>query len=537
MIKLKILKILKSINLIEEKKFDEKQQIELIKTSPLFNQKWYLSQNPDVKAKKIGAAKHYVKYGWKEGRNPSLEFNTIEYIKKYPEILQSKLNPIIHYIQNNKCPENKEKITKEKHDIIKNSKYWNEKWYLDNNPDVKKAKINPIRHYLQYGLNKRNPSDQFNAKLFSQLYSKVKDKCPLEYFEHHKKEIAPFDVLLISSAPSNDGVYIWRVKFIKDLLEKHGITCKEEIIPEISDTFFENIYACKAVIFSRPVCRDPHLSIIKMIKDNNKKLIMDTDDLLFPEYSFCSGGYKSGYISLSGTRQNMNIHSMCFNFADYCSVSTKLIKDVIETNLKKPCKVCKNAISEEYVLSKPKKYIPNKELKILYASGSSTHDYDFSNMLLPLLNFILKHQDVKLTILGSSGVGSLFTKITDRVDIINKVDFNTMLDIFERHDLLLVPLDDNEFNNAKSNIKYIEAGARATPVLARDCDEFALVIKDKKNGFLYNKENITSQLEYIYKNKHKLHQIGENARKDVIKKHTTSTANSMFVDFIRNEIC
>ena len=107
MIKLKILKLLNSFNLIEEKKFDEKQQIELIKTSPLFNQKWYLSQNPDVKAKKIGAAKHYVKYGWKEGRNPSLEFNTIEYIKKYPEILQSKLNPIIHYIQNNKCPEGK----------------------------------------------------------------------------------------------------------------------------------------------------------------------------------------------------------------------------------------------------------------------------------------------------------------------------------------------------------------------------------------------------------------------------------------------
>ena len=267
MIKLKILKLLNSFNLIEEKKFDEKQQIELIKTSPLFNQKWYLSQNPDVKAKKIGAAKHYVKYGWKEGRNPSLEFNTIEYIKKYPEILQSKLNPIIHYIQNNKCPENKEKITQEKHNVIKNSQYWNEKWYLDNNPDVKKAKINPIRHYLQYGVNKRNPSNLFNAKLFSKIYPKIKDKCPLEYFENHKKEVDNFDVLLISSAPQNDGVYIWRVKFIEELLQKNGITYQTEIISEISDTFFEKLYACKLVLFSRPVCRDPHLSIIKMIKD------------------------------------------------------------------------------------------------------------------------------------------------------------------------------------------------------------------------------------------------------------------------------
>ena len=158
-------------------------------------------------------------------------------------------------------------------------------------------------------------------------------------------------------------------------------------------------------------------------------------------------------------------------------------------------------------------------------------------MFLPLLNFIFKHQDVKLTVLGASGVGSVFSKITDRIDIINKVDFNTMLNIFENHDLLLVPLDNNEFNNAKSNIKYIEAGARGTPVLARDCDEFTLVIKDKKNGFLYNQENLTNQLEYIYKNKHKLYQIGENARKDILKNHTISTDNTDFIDFIRNEIC
>ncbi len=535
---LKILKILKSFNLIEEKKYDEKQQIELVKTSTIFNSKWYLSQNPDVKLKKIGAAKHYVKYGWKEGRNPSMEFNTNEYIKKHPEILQNNINPIVHYLYNNKNNANKEKITQERYNLIKNSSFWNEKWYLENNPDVKRAKINPINHYLKYGSgNHRNPSPKFNDKLYSTLYPKIKDKCALEYFEQHKKHIDKFDVLLISSVPQNDGVYIWRIKFLEELLQKNGITCKIEIIPEISDTFFEKIHACKAVIFSRPVCRDPHLSIIKMIKDNNKKLIIDTDDLLFPEYAFCSGGYKSGYTTFSSTKYNMNMHSICFNFADYCSCSTELIKKTIENNLNKSCKVYKNAISDKYLLKNPKKNYSSKELKILYASGSSTHDYDFSNIFLPILNFLLKHQDVKLTILGSSGVGSFFNKITDRIEIINKVDFNCMLDVFEKHDLLLVPLDNNDFNNAKSNIKYIEAGARGTPVLARNCKEFSQVIKDRKNGFLYTPENIEAQLEYIYKNKNKLNKIGENARKDIIKNHITSTDNADFINFIRNIIC
>ena len=225
---LKVLKILKSFKLIPEDKYQQKQQIEMIKSSRLFNSQWYLDQNPDVKAKKIGPAKHYVKYGWKEGRNPSQDFNACEYMKRYPEILQDKTNPIIHYILNNNCSENKEKITKAKYDIIEKSKYWDERWYLENNPDVKKAKINPIKHYLQYGLNKRNPSRSFNGKLFSQLYSKAKDKCPLEYFEKNKKKINPFDVLLISSVPRADGVYIWRVKFIKELLEEAFKTDNEQ---------------------------------------------------------------------------------------------------------------------------------------------------------------------------------------------------------------------------------------------------------------------------------------------------------------------
>ena len=126
---LKVLKILKSFKLIPEDKYQQKQQIEMIKSSRLFNPKWYLAQNPDVKAKKIGAVKHYVKYGWKEGRNPSQDFNACEYMKRYPEILRDKTNPIIHYILNNNCSENKEKITKDRYDIIEKSEHWDEKWY------------------------------------------------------------------------------------------------------------------------------------------------------------------------------------------------------------------------------------------------------------------------------------------------------------------------------------------------------------------------------------------------------------------------
>ena len=92
------LKICRIFHLISKVKYDEKRQIEIVKASPLFDAKWYLEQNPDVKAKKIGAARHYVKWGWKEGRNPGKAFDTKAYLEQYPELLEKNWCPLFHYM-------------------------------------------------------------------------------------------------------------------------------------------------------------------------------------------------------------------------------------------------------------------------------------------------------------------------------------------------------------------------------------------------------------------------------------------------------
>ena len=96
--KLSILKILRILHLISKKSYKEKKHIALIASSKLFSKKWYLSQYPDVKSKKISAAKHYYKYGWKEGRNPSKKFDGNAYLKENYDVAQTGINPLIHYI-------------------------------------------------------------------------------------------------------------------------------------------------------------------------------------------------------------------------------------------------------------------------------------------------------------------------------------------------------------------------------------------------------------------------------------------------------
>lgn len=71
----------------------------LIKKSGLFDPVYYLMNNPDVRAADIDPLRHYLKFGWKEGRNPSERFDTSFYLESNPDLKQSGENPLAQYIK------------------------------------------------------------------------------------------------------------------------------------------------------------------------------------------------------------------------------------------------------------------------------------------------------------------------------------------------------------------------------------------------------------------------------------------------------
>ena len=69
----------------------------LLLKSDLFDSKYYLLQNEDVKKAKMNPVLHYLQFGWKEGRNPSPLFNTQDYLYLRPDILKADICPLVHY--------------------------------------------------------------------------------------------------------------------------------------------------------------------------------------------------------------------------------------------------------------------------------------------------------------------------------------------------------------------------------------------------------------------------------------------------------
>ncbi|MDW7748819.1 hypothetical protein [Halomonas sp.] len=73
--------------------------VELLQSSPLFDPQWYQERYPDVQAVELTPEQHFLKYGWRLGRNPGPEFSVPAYLETYPDIRKAGVNPLLHFIE------------------------------------------------------------------------------------------------------------------------------------------------------------------------------------------------------------------------------------------------------------------------------------------------------------------------------------------------------------------------------------------------------------------------------------------------------
>ncbi len=74
----------------------------IINKSGLFDAHFYLKQYPEVRRADIDPLMHFIKFGWREDKNPGLLFDTRSYLESNPDLRQKNINPLIHYIRSGK---------------------------------------------------------------------------------------------------------------------------------------------------------------------------------------------------------------------------------------------------------------------------------------------------------------------------------------------------------------------------------------------------------------------------------------------------
>ena len=156
-----------------------------------------------------------------------------------------------------------------------------------------------------------------------------------------------------------------------------------------------------------------------------------------------------------------------------------------------------------------------------FISGSNTHDKDFELIESVLIEILKENKNVNLIICGKIKFSSDFYLFENQFKYEKFRDFDNFIKIYELIDINLVPLCLNEFNNGKSEIKYIEASAFLIPGIYSANNTYSEVIEDHKNGLLINKNDKWKEgiLKLIH-DKKLCKSIALKAKDDVLKLYT-----------------
>jgi hypothetical protein len=109
----------------------------VIAKSGLFDHEYYLRNNLEVARSSINPLRHYLKWGWQQGKNPNPYFDTEWYRQRYSLAAESEYNPLYHYI----CYGWKFGFDP--------SPRFSVLEYLDGRPELNKADSEPLSHFLQ----------------------------------------------------------------------------------------------------------------------------------------------------------------------------------------------------------------------------------------------------------------------------------------------------------------------------------------------------------------------------------------------------
>lgn len=190
----------------------------MLDASTLFDEKFYLAQNPDV-ASAVASGQfengleHFNIYGIVEGRNPSAYFDTSYYLLQYPDVAavvrsfgttafdhflefgqfegrnpSPLFNPTWYALKNPDVAAavSRDEFTGEYEHFVEYgdsegrdpSGAFDTSYYLQQYPDVAAAvardELTGFEHFVEYGTDeRRNPSPQFNTSFYLQRYPDV----------------------------------------------------------------------------------------------------------------------------------------------------------------------------------------------------------------------------------------------------------------------------------------------------------------------------------------------------------------------------
>ncbi|MDD2919834.1 glycosyltransferase [Rhodoferax sp.] len=157
-------------------------------------------------------------------------------------------------------------------------------------------------------------------------------------------------------------------------------------------------------------------------------------------------------------------------------------------------------------------------VRIVYGSGTNTHDLDFEEAAPAIVKILAAFPQVRFRLAGTLNLPASFTPFESRIERLPLCDYETYLANLAECDISIAPLENALFNDAKSNIKFLEAAILKLPSVCSPRAAFVQVMVHGVNGFLCETDaEWEAALALLVTDSAKRAQVGEAAYLDAMR--------------------
>lgn len=263
--------------------------------------------------------------------------------------------------------------------------------------------------------------------------------------------------------------------------------------PALKRAYLGKLSQCLAsvdAVVMQMCCNRDSLNVFMAMRDAFEKtgvpVVAECDDNYrnAPAYNPASGAFKQG----SGARE---IVSRQFRMADAMIVSTPGLRDLY-TDFNDHIYVVPNSIDFRAWDRARARRRRKPGIRIGWAGGAN-HERDLKILTKVIPAVMARHREARFVFVH--GVPE-FLKGLPGVEVVQKFVPIHQYPHFlasQDFDIGLAPLEDNDFNNGKSNLRWLEYSALGIPTVASRVGHFAATIRDGEDGFLVSTESAEAE--------------------------------------------
>jgi len=333
----------------------------------------------------------------------------------------------------------------------------------------------------------------------------------------------------------------YRVKQKQEMFENLGVKCSVCNWTDI-DACFNKIHTHSLIIFYRVPGFDSVIELINEAKRLKIPTFWEVDDIIFNR-DLLEKNKSLAVLDKTIFDEILNGASLYLKAMLACDkriASTLGLAQTMKNDGATEVTVIENALDQQTLdcaekINTFKTISEDSVVRIVYGSGTDAHNIDFEEASGAILYVLEKYENVIFRLIGPVELSREFEQYESKIEKIPFCDYREYLSLLAECDISIAPLEKSVFNDAKSNIKFLEASIVKIPSLCSPRAAFRQIIKHGKNGFLCETKNdFIDALEMLIFSPDKRKRVGESAFRSVIENYSPdSIATQQILPLIR----